>query len=63
LDQKSGGDAGAGLGCRFELAERARNGRACVTCHQPANALSVSTATLRERWKEKVDRLSSLRVL
>lgn len=26
------------------------NGRACVTCHQPANAMSVSTAALRERW-------------
>src|SRR5271169_3970435 len=28
------------------------NGRACVTCHQPANAMSVSAATLRERWNE-----------
>ncbi len=28
------------------------NGRACVTCHQPSNAMSVSVATLRERWKE-----------
>jgi hypothetical protein len=28
------------------------NGRACVTCHQPANAMSVSTAALRERWNE-----------
>ena len=28
------------------------NGRACVTCHQPANAMSVSTASLRERWIE-----------
>ena len=28
------------------------NGRACVTCHQPADAMSVSTATLRERWIE-----------
>jgi cytochrome c peroxidase len=28
------------------------NGRACVTCHQPSNAMSISTATLRERWKE-----------
>jgi cytochrome c peroxidase len=28
------------------------NGRACVTCHQPANAMSVSAASLRERWKE-----------
>ncbi len=28
------------------------NGRACVTCHQPSNAMSISAATLRERWKE-----------
>ena len=28
------------------------NGRACVTCHQPANAMSVAAATLRERWRE-----------
>ena len=28
------------------------NGRACVTCHQPSNAMSVSTASLRERWAE-----------
>lgn len=28
------------------------NGRACVTCHQPANAMSVSAATLRRRWVE-----------
>lgn len=28
------------------------NGRACVTCHQPANAMSISTAALRERWNE-----------
>jgi len=28
------------------------NGRACVTCHQPSNAMSVSAAALRERWKE-----------
>jgi hypothetical protein len=28
------------------------NGRACVTCHQPSNAMSVSTDTLQERWKE-----------
>jgi predicted MFS family arabinose efflux permease len=26
------------------------NGRACVTCHQPANAMSVSVAGIRERW-------------
>jgi cytochrome c peroxidase len=28
------------------------NGRACITCHQPANAMSVSTASLRERWQQ-----------
>ena len=28
------------------------NGRACVTCHQPFNAMSVSAAAVRERWTE-----------
>ena len=28
------------------------NGRACVTCHQPADAMSLSTASVRERWTE-----------
>lgn len=28
------------------------NGRACITCHQPSNSMSVSAATLRERWAE-----------
>ncbi len=28
------------------------NGRACVTCHQPSNAMSLSADTLQERWKE-----------
>jgi hypothetical protein len=27
------------------------NGRACVTCHQPAQAMSLSAAALRERWR------------
>ncbi len=27
------------------------NPRACVTCHQPANAMSVSVESLRERWR------------
>ncbi len=27
------------------------NGRACVTCHQPANAMSVSGDAIRERWR------------
>jgi hypothetical protein len=26
------------------------NGRACVTCHQPADAMSISLDTIRERW-------------
>ncbi len=26
------------------------NGRACVSCHQPADAMSVSAATIRARW-------------
>src|SRR5215831_18394185 len=28
------------------------NGRACVTCHQPADAMSLSAATAQERWHE-----------
>ncbi len=28
------------------------NGRACVTCHQPANGMSISVSTLQRRWKE-----------
>jgi hypothetical protein len=28
------------------------NGRACVTCHQPSNAMSVSAEALRKRWSE-----------
>lgn len=27
------------------------NGRACVTCHQPANAMSLSVDSIRERWR------------
>jgi len=27
------------------------NGRACVTCHQPADAMSLSAATAQERWQ------------
>ncbi|MEP7314426.1 MAG: hypothetical protein ABI859_17710 [Pseudomonadota bacterium] len=26
------------------------NGRGCVTCHQPADSMSLSAATARERW-------------
>ncbi len=28
------------------------NGRACVTCHQPANSMSLSTEMIRRRWDE-----------
>ena len=28
------------------------NGRACITCHQPSDAMSLSAATARERWRE-----------
>ena len=27
------------------------NGRACVTCHQPADGMSLAAATARERWE------------
>lgn len=26
------------------------NGRACVTCHQPANAMSISASMVQQRW-------------
>src|SRR6185437_493864 len=28
------------------------NGRACVTCHQPADGMSVSVSTIKSRWRE-----------
>lgn len=28
------------------------NGRACVTCHQPSNAMSLATDRLEQRWKD-----------
>ncbi|HET6564935.1 MAG TPA: hypothetical protein VFG52_05935, partial [Xanthomonadales bacterium] len=28
------------------------NGRACVTCHQPADAMSLSVDSIRQRWQE-----------
>jgi hypothetical protein len=28
------------------------NGRACITCHQPENAMSLSVATAQRRWNE-----------
>jgi hypothetical protein len=27
------------------------NGRACITCHQPADSMSLSVETIRERWR------------
>ncbi len=27
------------------------NGRACVTCHQPSDGMSLSVTTIRERWR------------
>src|SRR4030095_7103782 len=27
------------------------NGRACVTCHQPANGMSLSVDAIREQWR------------
>jgi hypothetical protein len=27
------------------------NGRACVTCHQPADGMSLAVSTVRERWE------------
>ena len=27
------------------------NGRACVTCHQPADAMSISVETIQQRWQ------------
>ncbi|MGA0934187.1 MAG: hypothetical protein ACO3R5_03500 [Pseudohongiellaceae bacterium] len=28
------------------------NGRGCVTCHQPADAMSLSVATIQQRWRD-----------
>jgi hypothetical protein len=28
------------------------NGRACVTCHQPASAMSLSTSLIQQRWRD-----------
>src|SRR5579885_647596 len=33
-----------------------RNHRACVTCHQPSNGMSVSLATIAQRWTETAGR-------
>jgi hypothetical protein len=32
------------------------NGRACVTCHQPADGMSVSVASIRQRWEDTAGR-------
>jgi len=32
------------------------NGRGCVTCHQPADAMALSVATVRERWEATAGR-------
>jgi hypothetical protein len=39
------------------------NGRACVSCHQPADAMSLSLASIQERWNETrgADPIFSLR--
>lgn len=29
------------------------NGRACVTCHQPADAMSLSVSTIRQMWAKR----------
>ena len=29
-----------------------QNGRACISCHQPKDGMSLSTRTIRERWNE-----------
>lgn len=29
-----------------------KNGRACVSCHQPADAMSLSVETIRKRWRD-----------
>jgi hypothetical protein len=29
-----------------------RNGRACVTCHQPADGMGLSLRSIQQRWKE-----------
>jgi hypothetical protein len=29
-----------------------KNGRACVSCHQPADAMSLSAATIQRRWRQ-----------
>jgi len=34
------------------LAPLGANGRACVTCHQPGNAMSISTDSLRAHWQQ-----------
>lgn len=33
-----------------------RNGRACVSCHQPADGMGLSLRSIRQRWQETVAR-------
>ena len=28
------------------------NGRACITCHQPSDGMSISVKSIRERWDQ-----------
>src|SRR5690606_41851450 len=28
------------------------NGRACVSCHQPGDAMSLAVETIRQRWED-----------
>jgi mono/diheme cytochrome c family protein len=32
------------------------NGRACITCHQPSNAMGLATSQLRQQWKDSQGR-------
>jgi hypothetical protein len=36
----------------FFASSTGRNGRACVTCHQPADGMSLSLETIRARWRD-----------
>lgn len=45
------GEVGVHTGGHPFFTPLGENGRACVTCHQPSNAMSVSVAAIRERWR------------
>ncbi len=34
------------------FAAKGPNGRACVTCHQPSDAMSLSVSTIQQRWRD-----------